>query len=260
VASRELAPAAQPSALSAASARLDDELLAPRIELLALIRDKQAAQAALTSLLAWGITVAPAAFARTSPLAARATAVAAVAAGVAGALLVAARPRIGRALGVTAFLTLTTATWLLAPAALHPDRLDPIHASLGSVALALYAFSWRAPRPRLRSAHADGRQPSLEARARLPRSVVPVAALSIGAALLCMTLAWRTRELERALLAQATALLCATALISAGTVIALRHDAPRASGSRRLSAPAWRALLAFGGVLLVGTVLLWFAR
>lgn len=256
---RELAPPARAGDLGAAAPRLEHGAVAPRIERPVLVHDKQAAQAALTSLLAWGITVAPAAFARTSPVTARVTAVAAVAAGVVGALLAGARPRLGRALGVTAFLTLMTVTWLLAPAAIHPDRLDPIHASLGSVALALYAFSWRAPRPGPHAAHSEGRELSLEARARLPRSVVPVAALSIVAAFTCVELAWRTREVERALLAQAAALVCATTLVSAGTIIALRRGAAVPSGRRGLPAPAWRALLGLAAILLGGAAA-WLAR
>lgn len=261
---RELRSSAEVRTLGdgTASGSIDDREPHVRAGLRSLALSKQTAQAALTALLAWSITVAPAAFARASSPLARVVAVVAIVAGVAGPLLVVVRPRLARGLGLTAFLTLATLTWLLASMSLHPDRLDPIRASLGSLAWGLFALSWRAPRPQPYPTHpmrAEASEPPLEARARLPRSVVPIAALSAVAALSCVVLAWRTREVERALLAQATALVCATALASAGTLIALQRRGARLPAVRGLQGSFWRALAALI-VVAVGAAIVWAAR
>jgi hypothetical protein len=264
VALRELSSAAEARNLGrdAASGAFDDREPRVRAGLSSLALSKQPAQAALTALLAWSMTVAPAAFARASSSPARVAAVVAIVAGIAGPLLVVARPRLARGLGLTAFLTLATVTWLLASVSLHPDRLDPVRASLGSLAWGLFALSWRAPRPQSHPTHprpTEASEPLLEARARLPRSVLPIAALSVVAALTCVVLAWRTREVERALLAQAVALVCATALASAGTLVALQRRGARLPAARGLQASFWRALAALV-VLAVGAAIVWAVR
>lgn len=202
---------------------------------------RRALQNSLTALLAWGITVAPVIAAGGSALA-WATAGLALAAGLAGPWLVERRPLVGRHLGLSAFLGLTTGTWLLAPLAIQPSRLDPTRALLGSLAWGLFALSWRAPRPPL--AAAPPPSTPLEPRRELPAGAMAIMAVGCVAALGCVGLAFYAREPERALFAQVASLGAASALVTVAALVATRRGT---SPARR----AWSPLLSTLALLVI---------
>lgn len=204
--------------------------------------------------IAWAMTVAPAAF-RGPWLLARATAALALAAGLLGPILAKRRRDVGRHLGISACLALCVVTWLLAAPALHPARLDPIRAALGAVAWGVFALSWSDPwAPRSRPA-SDAHASSLQARAGLPALALPIASTGVAASLALLVLAWRVRDPERALLAQAVALACAIAVIGASAVVATargkRTDAPSC-----LTPAAIRPLVLLVTVAIAGAVVI----
>jgi hypothetical protein len=210
----------------------------------------------LAAVVAWAITLAPAALARSSPRSAIFTAVAAVLAGVLGPLLLSVHPRLGRHVGISLFLGLGTITWLLTSPTIQPARLDPMRAAIGAVAWGVFALSWNERWKSKMQPEVDLQAPALQARSTLPRLAVPIAAVGILAGLGYLAVAWRVREVDRALFAHALALGCSVAVItSAATVAVARGRAPQAS-SRRLTAQALRPLillvaLAVGGAIVI---------
>ncbi|HSO00236.1 MAG TPA: hypothetical protein VLS89_18215, partial [Candidatus Nanopelagicales bacterium] len=194
------------------------------------LRETRTLQAMLASLVAWAITVAPAAFSRGSPPEARVVAVLALPCGLAAPPLALARRRLGRHLGITVFLALVTLTWLLASPAIQPLRLDPIRAGIGAVAWGVFALSWRDRWPTGVPQEPEPDAPTLQARSHLPPFATAIAALSAVSALALLFLAWRVREADRALLAQAVAVACAVAVTTAAADVAV-------SRGRRPSGP-----------------------
>ncbi|HLM74628.1 MAG TPA: hypothetical protein VK459_18100 [Polyangiaceae bacterium] len=211
----------------------------------------------LAAIVAWAITLAPAAISRSSPRSALLFAVAAVLAGVTGPLLLPVHPRLGRHVGISLFLGLATLTWLLTSPTLQPARLDPMRASIGAVAWGVFALSWNERWKSKMLPEIDAQAPALQARSTLPRLAVPIAGIGILAGLGYLSIAWRVREVDRALFAHALALGCAVAVItSAATVAVARGRASSSSSSRRLTAQALRPLillvaLAVGGAVLI---------
>src|SRR5688572_9455874 len=131
-------------------------------------REPHTVQTLLSGIVAWATTVAPAALGRDAPGAARFFAVLALLAGITGQLMVGARKRIGRHVGLTAYLALATLSWLLAGSSLQPTRLDPTRAAIGAVAWGVFALSWSDPWRFKRRDAADPNAPALQARAALP--------------------------------------------------------------------------------------------
>jgi hypothetical protein len=211
----------------------------------------------LAAVVAWAITLAPAALARSSPRSALFFAVAAVLAGVTGPLLLPVHPRLGRHVGISLFLGLATLTWLLTSPTLQPARLDPMRAAIGAVAWGVFALSWNERWKSKMQPEIDAQAPALQARSTLPRLAVPIAGIGVLAGLGYLIIAWRVREVDRALFAHALALGCAVAVItSAATVAVARGRASSSSSSRRLTAQALRPLillvaLAVGGAVLI---------
>ncbi len=218
--------------------------------LLDAARTPHTLQTLLAALAAWATTVAPAAFARGAPALAGAVAVLAIGAGLAGPLVAASRRRVGRHVGVSAYLGLATLTWLLAGTALHPARLDPLRAAIGAVAWGAFALSWSDPWRFEQTQAADPSAPQLQARAALPAQAVPVAAVGVLSALACLFLAWRIRDPGRAILGQAAAIACAVALVTAAATVATSRGKRAPAGSRRLGKSVVRplALLAIVGI------------
>lgn len=210
----------------------------------------------LAAVVAWAITLAPAALARSSPRSAVFFAVAAVLAGVTGPLLLPVHPRLGRHIGISLFLGLATLTWLLASPTIQPARLDPMRAAIGAVAWGVFALSWNERWKSKMQPEIDPQAPALQARSTLPRLAVPIAGVGILAGLGYLIIAWRVRELDRALFAHALALACAVAVITSAATVAVARGRISSSSSRRLTAQALRPLillvaLAVGGAVLI---------
>jgi hypothetical protein len=221
------------------------------------LREGRTPQAALAAVLAWSITVAPAAFARGSSGIASALGVLALAAGAGGPIVVAWRERLGRHLGISGFLTAATATWLVASAAIHPARLDPIRGVIGAVAWGVFALSWsdrwaaKGPRE-----EADPDAPALQARAALPAGAVPLAVLGITTCVGYLAIAWRVRDPDRSLLAQAVALSCAVGVLAAAAIVATGRGKRGLGGARRLTPQVLRRLLLLVAFAVAGALVI----
>jgi hypothetical protein len=211
----------------------------------------------LAALVAWAVTLAPAALARSSPKSALFFAIVALLAGVSGPLLVTTQPRLARHIGISLFLALAALTWLLTSPTLQPARLDPMRAAIGAIAWGVYALSWneRWKKPAKQPA-IDPHAPALQARSTLSRLAVPIAAIGVAAGLVYLVVAWRVRETDRALLAHAVALACSVAVITGAATVATARGRRSSSGTRRVTSHALRPLillvaLAIGGAVLI---------
>ncbi|WP_052376865.1 hypothetical protein [Chondromyces apiculatus] len=220
------------------------------------LREVRTVQTMLAAMIAWSITVAPAAFARSSPLEARMVAVLALPCGLAAPPLALARRSLGRHLGISVFLALVTLSWLLASTAIQPQRLDPIRAGIGAVAWGVFALSWRdrwpsgaPPQP------PEGDAPMLQARSRLPPVARAIVTIGAVAALALLFLAWRIREADRGLMAQIVAIACAIALSSAAADMSTGLGR-RAHGPRRFTPHAVRPLLLLLAFAVAGAVII----
>lgn len=206
---------------------------------------------ALAAALAWALAVAPAAFSRGSGPSAKTLAATALLAGVAGPFLVPLGRRLSRHVGISAFLALDVAAWLVARAAIDPQRLEPLRAGLGALAFGVWSLAWgdvfRAPGQR--TPGDDG--PPLPARSRLPALAVPISAVSVAAALVVLGLAWRVAEPSRALAGHAAAVASAVAVVSAGGTLAIARGARHEPGTR-LPSDARRSIALLLVVAVVG--------
>ncbi|WP_437878051.1 hypothetical protein [Sorangium sp. So ce513] len=230
----------------------DPEAAPPRAARFDLgLGDGRAPQALLAAIVAWMITIAPAAFGRGAPTSASVAATLAFLCGVAAPLLAATHRRLARHIGISAFLALATLTWLLASPSLQPSRLDPIRAAIGAIAWGIFALSWRERWDARRPQEPDADAPLLHARAHLPPLATAVVAFGALLSLAILVLAWRVRDPDRALLAQAVAVACAVALVTAASGVAVARGRRPTAGARRLTHRAVRQLL----VLIVFAVL-----
>lgn len=213
----------------------------------------------LPGLYAWLTTVGSPATARGASLAARAAAFLALACLVAGPVVALERPRLGRALGVLAFVGFSLVTWLLLGPLIGVQRLEPLRAGLGMAGWALFALGWgsmrRADAVPEDHPHAVAGE-SLSARGALPRGAVAVVLLGTLAAAAPIYYAWTVTRAQHALLAHAVALACALGLVDAGSVIAVERGKwrPVLPPRRRLGAAA-RPLAVLTFLLFIG--LLW---
>lgn len=215
-------------------------------------------QTMIAAVLAWSVTVAPTAFARGSAPPARLFAVLALIAGLVGPLFLAERRSIGRHIGITAFLALSLGAWLFSLHALHPLRLSPFRAATGSLAWAIFALSWREvwPKPPERT-EAEAQAVPLPPRASLPFLAIPILTAAVLGALFFVLGAFRTRDVERGLVAQAIAIACGAAVVSGASTIATTLGKDRSAGpGRRFTGVIVRALLllfviALGGALYI---------
>lgn len=222
------------------------------------IKTSRTPQTMIAAVLAWSITVAPAAFTRGSAASARVCAVLALACGLLGPLFLGERRRIGRHLGITAFLALAVGAWLLSLHALHPIRLSPFRAATGSVAWAIFALSWREvwPKP-VETREQEAHVAPLPPRASLPFPSIPILTGAVLAAIFLVLAAFRTREPERGLVAQATAVACGIAVVTGAATIATSIGKERhASAGRRFTGVVIRSLsllvvIAIGGALFI---------
>lgn len=219
------------------------------------LSEGRAAPILVASLISWAITVAPVGFGRGASILAGLVAVLALGAGLGGAILLAKRPPLARHLGISAFLGLATLTWLANPAAIHPLRLDPIRGAFGALAWSVFALAWSERwGPRAKVAAADPDAPLLLARSALAPLAQPIAALGVVASLAYLVFAFRVRDPDRALVAQALALACSVAVVTAASTVATARGKPRSAGGRRLTAPGIRALLFLVTFAVAGAV------
>ncbi len=184
-------------------------------------------------------------------------ALAALGAGIGGALLARGRPRAGRQLGISLFAALAVLTWLADGHAIHPLRLDPIRGLLGAVAWGVFALSWSERwGSRVEPVPVDPEAPLLLPRASLPALATAIAALGVVAALLFLTLAFRVRDPDRALVSQAAALACAVAVVTGAGIVATARGKWRPQTGRRLTPPVVRALLLLVTTAVAGAVII----
>ena len=224
-----------------------------------------AAQTMVPGLYAWGVTVAPAAWARGSSVLAKAVALGALVAlgcGVIGERRLGAWVRIASLWG---FVLASAVVWSICPAGLGPAHVDGARGLAGMLGWALFAFASAAPALRV-EAPEEGPEGVAAPAARIPPGTLArreaggdgayVAAGAATAAAL-QTVGWRVAGAERALLVRFVALAAALAIIGAATEIALARRAPRAisSPARRISrasaALVALALLGVAGLLLL---------
>lgn len=211
-------------------------------------------QRIVAASFAWLVTIMPAAYSRAGSGAVRLVALAGLAAAVAGPLLVPARPRLGRHVGISGFLLAAAIVWAAASAALEPARLDSLRGGIGAVAWGVYAFSWGEPW-RFGAPSAEPGGAVLRARAALPPLAVPIAGIGIVSGLLLLGGAWWLRDPARALIGHAAAVGMATALVTVAASVAIergkRGSAPSVVGPRAARALMLLALVAVLGVVAI---------
>jgi hypothetical protein len=192
------------------------------------------AQSTVPGLYAWGVTVAPAAWARGAPALARIAALVAVLALIGGA----AGERLGRGRARTpclwAFVLASALTWSASPASLAPQRIDASRAIAGMIGWALFAFATAAPVPK-GGRDEERRVEHGELRSRAGRKRGDSIYVT-GGAVLAATLqliGWRAAGAERALLVRLVALAAGLAVIGASAEIAVARHSPRIGRSPR---------------------------
>jgi hypothetical protein len=235
---------------------------APR-DLLARMSDLgSAAQASIPGLYAWLVTVAPAAWSRAAPFAAKVVAVVGVAALAAALVLEHRRPDDApraRAVAVWGLALSSALVWLLVPSEMSTLRLDAARGFAGMLGWALFAFACAAPPVRRDEANearvVEG--PPLRPRTRLARG--DVAIMSLGAILACalQVVGWRSGPPERAVLVRLVAIACGIALLGGATGVALARHTRRPPASRRerlRRALPWLTVLS---ILVSGRFALW---
>ena len=226
-----------------------------RSPLLDELRMGRAPPTIVAVVIAWSVTLAPAGFGRSAPALAALLAVAALLAGLVGPMIATQRPRAGRHLGISLFVALATATWLASGQAITPQRLDPTRGAFGAIAWGVFALSWSDRwGPRADAVAPDPDAPLLLPRASLPLAATPITTFGVAAALLCLVLAFRVRDPDRALVSQALALACGVGLVTAAGVVATARGKRRSAAGRRLTPPVVRALLLLVTVAIGGAV------
>jgi hypothetical protein len=212
----------------------------------------------LCGLYAWAATVLSVVVTRGVPLESRLGAGVALSALGAGAVLLPARPALGRALSLHVFIGACLGAWLTLGPFLAVERLDPLRAALGGLGWVMFALAWGTPREVSRVPEDDPHvlpgEP-LQPRGALAPFAVAVLAVAVVGAGLPLAAAWRVGRSPHALLAHAVAVLAAIAVVSAGARIALHRGRwkPVVPPSRRLG-QAMIPLLAVVVLALVGVI------
>lgn len=223
------------------------------------LREPGVLQRMVCALFAWAVTVAPFAFSRAGSWVARAVALVALLSGVLGPLWVPKHRRVGRHLGISVFLALTAASWLLLAQSLDVARVDLVLSVTGSVAWMVFAFSWGEPWRFRPNAETEDLSASLRARAQLPSLAVPIAGLGVAIAAVLVVLAFQVRDSSRALLAQACAVGLGVAMVTVAGNIAVGRGKTRVP-SGDLPKSGVRALLMLAAAALLGAALLILRR
>jgi hypothetical protein len=216
-----------------------------------------AAQASVPGVYAWGVTVAPCAWARGASLVGKVAAIVALL--MLGAGMLGERRWGGRARAVLlwGFVVACAAVWSAAPAGLNPLRMDAPRGLAGMLAWALFAFACATPAlpPSMEGERANDDAPLAPRQKLRPGDAAYVAGGGLLAAILQVG-GWTIPGGERALLVRFVALAAGLAVIGATTELALSRHLPRVvpSRSRRLRR-AMTALVALG-ILVLGGLLL----
>ncbi len=210
---------------------------------------------------AWAVTVAiPAIGTGWIPLT---CALAALLALVGGVLLSYRSPDWGRMVTMVGFLGLSCVTWLLMGESLNVGALEPVRSALGALGWMLFALGWGLVRqpgsvPEEHPRFVRSAEPLLPRRA-LPRSTLPVFALSVICALSPWLAAWTVARREHALLAHAVGLGAAMWMLVSGSNIAVVVGTtrvlpnPKVRLTSALGALAWACALAAVGTLYWAT-------
>jgi hypothetical protein len=227
------------------------------------LREPGTLQRLLCATLAWTVTVLPVAFSAAGSAPARILAIAALVAALVGPALAVRRRHIGRYVGITGFLLLTTVTWLLARGAIDPVRIDSIRASIGAVAWGVYALSWGepwtafgAPDKKTDPVPEQQEQAPLKARATLAPFAVPVASAGAIAAVVLLILVWQIRDPSRSLIAQVLGVGVCVGLVSGSATVAIARGKPRSYGERKVNNVVIRALVLLVFFAVSGAVIL----
>ncbi len=194
-----------------------------------------ALQAVAPGLYAWGVTVAPAAFARGAPGVARAAAVAAVLALVAGVVAERRRATRLRLMSLWGFVLACALTWSASPGAMASQRVDTLRGLAGMLGWALFALASAAP------ALADRRAPGqlepgsapLAPRRRLRRGDLIYISMGVAAAVGLQLVGWDVAGPERALFLRCVALAASLAAIGASVDVSLARHLPRSAEPRQ---------------------------
>ncbi len=242
-------PSAETESVDPADARRSSSLLA----------EPGVLQRIICALFAWAVTILPVALSRVGSWPSRMVAIAAIAAGVMGPLLVPSRRRVGRHVGISAFVGAAALVWALSPAAVDVSRVDLVLAVTGSVSWMVFAFSWGEPWRFRPEAQTDELNASLRARAELPPFAVPIAGLGVLIAAGLLFLGFRVRDTSRALLAQVVAIGLGVAMVTVAASLATGRGKPRAAHPD-LPKSAVRALLVLAAAALVGAAILVLRR
>jgi hypothetical protein len=209
----------------------------------------------VTGLIAWSITVAPVGFGRGASLLAEILTLVALVTTLAGPFLLTTRPRLGRHVGISLFVGFSTSVWLANSAALHSLRLEPVRGAYGAIAWGVFAVSWSDrwdATPKTAPPEQDA--PALLARSTLPSLAAPIVGLGIVAGIGYLVFAFQIRDPDRALLAQAIALLCAVVVVSASATVATTRGKHRSSSGRRLTSSVVRGVLLLATFAFAGAI------
>jgi hypothetical protein len=206
-----------------------------------------AGQAVVPGVYAWAVTVAPVAWSRGAPLAAKMSAVLALVA------LVTTLWRAKGPLSLWVFVLSCAVTWVAAPAALSPAHLEVTRGIAGTLGWGVFAFAAAAP-----SLGTSREGPLPEAGLSPRQTVARGDAMYLGAGVLMaaalQAIGWTVVVPERAILVRVVTVACGIAVVGATTSAAVarhaRHGASVARGARSAV-----AFLAFLGLLLAGAVL-----
>ena len=206
-----------------------------------------AAQATIPGFYAWAVTVAPAAWSRGAPLAAKIIACMGLASLVLAIALERKWPLYARPVSIWGLVSTSAVVWALAPLALLPSRIDAARGVAGMIGWGLFALASAAPALRRDTEAArvvDGAP--LRPRAKIPRGDAWFIAAGTAMAIGLQTVGWGVAVPERALLVRLVALASGLAVIGAATQIALGRHARRVRPTRRVrvrrSMPAFLVL------------------
>lgn len=212
---------------------------------------------AVPSVYAWAATVGAPALLPSAGLAARISALVALACVGVAAFLLRRDDRAARAVGIYGFLASCVATWILLGPALLVRGVDPTRDTLGALGWAAFAFGWGAVRSlgSVPEEHPSAlRGQSLPVRARLPGHAMVALVIGLAGAAACSLFAWRIDRPVHALFGHVVALAASAGLLSqAGRLAVRRADAAPARARLRMESAAF-ALSMLGLSLAVGLV------